>query len=147
MPPSTALSKQADTPIVSPMDDETHSLDGGIVMSRSVRREELDETIPRMPHVEELFLSALDLPTAQRATFLDRNVAAMMSCAGKWMSYWRQSSALNGIPGAAEDQAPGDAQAPAQGLCRPPRGQRPAISATLHRRFHVSARGQLRTQC
>jgi WD40 repeat protein/serine/threonine protein kinase len=54
------------------MNDDAHTLYIRAAMTRVLRREALATTIPRMQRVEQLFIAALDLPTAQRATFLDQ---------------------------------------------------------------------------
>jgi WD40 repeat protein/serine/threonine protein kinase len=53
------------------MDDDADGFQGGAVTSRGGRREDLGKSSPRMQRVEQLFIAALDLPTAQRAAFLD----------------------------------------------------------------------------
>jgi serine/threonine protein kinase len=54
------------------MKDDAHIRHIRAAVSRVLRRENLATTSPRMQRVEQLFVAALDLPTAQRTSFLDQ---------------------------------------------------------------------------
>src|SRR5690606_27492816 len=54
------------------MNDDAHTLDIRPGISRMPRREDRATTTPRMRRLEQLFIAALDLPTVQRAPFLEQ---------------------------------------------------------------------------